>query len=421
MQMFSKIFGRRVTPPHTGDAGSKLPILVRRSVFEDADDKRIVSALIDEFVNPLTQKGCYLTSELPPNALRSYHTDYYMAQVANGGHGQFMHNSDMKLPLLKNIREGLAAIGLEHFVGIFRDFESFVAAHPKRAAAVAANCGTGQPDPIQAELDKRFYAQDCYETLMPANGRWLKGLPELKVVADAEFAAAMEGLIAANPQREARQAVRHEEALNAALTNPIWVAGRLLCFEASCLPMLAVGGGDPSSITSDGEMVTGWHLQTGKGRKILQTGRETTFLCDTYLEDGTLLTDELMSRVGEQLASGNYAEVSKLGKMSQRAIASIPTRDVESAIDAAKDIPVVLIAQMLVQRLGTGERLNSVFAAALHESGQWLWMVQTDRRVALFGLSGDAFLLTESSGHRLASVSILDVKMALSGRQTGRS
>lgn len=74
---------------------SQMPILVRQSVFEDRDDKEIVSAVVDEYVNDLRQRGYYLKGELPANAMRSYNTDYYLAQVANGGHGQFMHNSGM--------------------------------------------------------------------------------------------------------------------------------------------------------------------------------------------------------------------------------------------------------------------------------------------------------------------------------------
>ena|SRR5688500_10236843 len=122
--VLSRLLGRGAKDRKDQNFAAKplLPIVVRRSVFEDADDWKIVSAVINEYVNPLMHRGYYLRSELPPNVMRSYHTDYYMAQVANGGHGQFMHNSRMEPLILRDIREGLAAIGIEHHVGLFRDF-----------------------------------------------------------------------------------------------------------------------------------------------------------------------------------------------------------------------------------------------------------------------------------------------------------
>ena len=195
------------------------------------------------------------------------------------------------------------------------------------------------------------------------------------------------------------------------------------------MPMEAVGGGDPATVTPDGEQVTGWHVQTGKGRKVLQIGQETSYLCDTYLEDGTLVTNELMAGIGQQLNDGQFEElmsdaqfdnVSRFATMTQRAIASMPTSDVQGAIEAAKSIPVSLIARLLVAKLGAGESIGSVFAGAFHSSGQWLWFVGTDKRIAIFGINDDRFVLSDPTSEQvLTSITFDEVRSAQASQQHG--
>jgi hypothetical protein len=72
------------------------PIVVRKSAFDNPDDTKIVGAVVD-YINILRQQGAYLNSEMPENALRAYYVDHYLAQVMNGGHSQFIHNSRLQV------------------------------------------------------------------------------------------------------------------------------------------------------------------------------------------------------------------------------------------------------------------------------------------------------------------------------------
>ncbi|WP_461331769.1 DMP19 family protein [Bradyrhizobium diazoefficiens] len=45
------------------------------------------------YVNEIQRVGVYKGRELPAVAMQAYHADYYLAQVNNGGHSQFIGNT----------------------------------------------------------------------------------------------------------------------------------------------------------------------------------------------------------------------------------------------------------------------------------------------------------------------------------------
>ena len=416
--MFRSIFGKsRLKPPASGVTS----IVVRQSAHDSSEQTDIVSDAVD-FVNYMQQQGAYLRDELPPNSHLAYHTDYYLAQVANGGHGQFVGNSRWDPIVITDITRGLAAMNAEPYRSIFSDLCSLIESDKGRAERIAEGSGFGEIDPAIKALDDRFFEHDTYKTFSPMIARWLRGLPELEVVADADYTQRLQQLWDSNPQREARLAIRADEILNANLENPLWVAGRLLCFKAGCMPMQALGNGDPSTVTPDGEQITGWYLQTGSGRKVLQIGQETSYLCDTYLEDGTLVTNELMASIGQQISEGHYDDMARFATMTQREVARMPTSEMASAIAAAKETPVLLIARLLVDKLGTGERVVTVYAGAFHNSGQWLWFVESNERPMFFGMNDDWFVLSDlASQDKLASVSFDEVRAAQANQPHGHA
>lgn len=414
--MWKSIFGARQAVPPTGPVSS---IVVRQSAYDSDEQTRIVSGAVD-FVNAMVDQGVYLRSELPPNAMRIYYTDYYLAQVVNGGHGQFVGNSRWEPNTIRDITEGLAAMNAEPYRSIFAELRRLIESDEALVKAIAAGRGFMGPD-LKA-LDAKFYKQRPYKIFSPMIAQWLRSLPELEVVPDASYAQRLQALCDANPQRTARLAVRKEHVLKANLVNPIWVAARLLCLKAGYMPVLAIGGGDPGTVAPDGEKLTGWHVQTAKGRKVLQIGKAKAYLCDTYLADGTLLTDELMAQARQQLQAGQSETMSRFATMTQREIASIPMSEVQSAKDAASKTPAVLIARLLLERLGTGEHMTHVYASAFHASGQWLWLVETEKRIAMFGLKENRFVLCElGSQAQLASVSLGDVRAAVENEPSGRA
>ncbi|MGV7215459.1 DMP19 family protein [Bradyrhizobium sp. UFLA05-112] len=52
----------------------------------------LTCAIVD-FVNAIQRVGIYARHEMPAVAMQAYHADYYLAQVNNGGHSQFIGNT----------------------------------------------------------------------------------------------------------------------------------------------------------------------------------------------------------------------------------------------------------------------------------------------------------------------------------------
>jgi hypothetical protein len=291
--------------------------------------------------------------------------------------------------VLKDIREGLAAIGIEPYASIFRDFEAFAASDSKRAAAVAGNSGFGTPDPVEAELNKRFYAGDCYKTLLPANGRWLKSLPEVKVVPDAGFAAAIDALIAANPQANARRIARERERIASLLQDTLQVAARLLAFEKGFLPV-RIGGGDPSAKTPDGQSTIGWALNTPAGQFTMFVLEDAALLCEQYLADGRKVTPELMAQIRTALFAPNpdLDAVKGFDQKTWKEIARVPVALIEEAKAAAKNGDVLAAAEIACARLG--DELVDLHALGKAGSGSWSF--------AIWGKAGQYMMGVEKAG-----------------------
>src|SRR5262245_9600176 len=68
-----------------------------------------------QFVNYMLGAGQFQPVEMIQEPIWSYQVDYYLAQVNNGGHGQYVGNSGITTgkmgPTIEATQRGLAAIG----------------------------------------------------------------------------------------------------------------------------------------------------------------------------------------------------------------------------------------------------------------------------------------------------------------------
>ncbi len=174
-------------------------ILVPEQVL--GDDSELVQAVVD-FVNNMHQRAFLVPDEYPDEAIWSYHVDYYLAQVNNGGHGQFAHNGAMNPRTLRDCRLGLQAMNAPEYLKIFDAFLTIMAREDARAQAILEGAGFGDIDPEIAELDKKFFALE--DGIMRLNAAWLRGLPSLKAVPSSEMAAELDKVAESNPMHQAR-------------------------------------------------------------------------------------------------------------------------------------------------------------------------------------------------------------------------
>jgi hypothetical protein len=233
-------------------------VIVSDQSVASADPYEIVSSNI-EFVNALF--GEHLKAdEIPPDALRSYYVDYYLAEVNNGGFSQFVYNSHWS-PLMNGfIREGLAAMKAAGHLMLFNESAALVdrlGADRLQVFLESEYFGSNtERDALDANND-RFYALSETEDLIALNAAWLRSLPGLKVKTADEINADVARRGAALPDRE--------ERVRAALENePRYMKLIRALIAKAGHELSRVTGGDPTH-QHNGQRMVAWHFITDKG------------------------------------------------------------------------------------------------------------------------------------------------------------
>jgi hypothetical protein len=99
----------------------------------------------------------------------------------------------------------------------------------RRARAILDGGGFGKLDPGVEALDEEFFALQTATPLAPLNAAWLKSLPQLTAVPQADYAAALERIAEANPLRAPRQAESRRKAAVMMAANPLYSTVIKLC------------------------------------------------------------------------------------------------------------------------------------------------------------------------------------------------
>ncbi len=117
-----------------------------------------MSAAIVDYVNDVQQAGVFARHEMPAKAMQAYHADYYLAQVNNGGHSQFIGNSgELLRTITADALAGLEAMGARTQHQILIEMAAWAVANP--ADAGAQDGFSVRAEPLDG-LDKRFYAAE---------------------------------------------------------------------------------------------------------------------------------------------------------------------------------------------------------------------------------------------------------------------
>jgi hypothetical protein len=221
------VFGQRDSG--SGASEPRCPtVIVRQASLRESADPQALAQDVVAFVNHAAGPAMFRREELPQEALRAFHVDFYVAQVNNGGHGQFAHNSRWEERVLRDIEEGLARLDVPEAVEIFGSFRTFAVAEPVRFRRTFEGSGFGDIDPFVERLDRRYY-DGVGRELSRALRDWIAGWACLRPLDDHGYRAAMHGLPECNPERAAREseARRQVEAQRAA--DPLHQTLRFVC------------------------------------------------------------------------------------------------------------------------------------------------------------------------------------------------
>lgn len=418
--MFGKRKGReQVQQPGEGTRSSRVDqpssigtlatVIVPRSAVARANNGEspydLVQALVN-FVNVMTGEGLYSRFELPAKAMQAYHADFYLAQVNNGGHSQFIHNSFANLPfIVKDVRAALEGMKADAVLAIFERMAAWVAQNPDE---VTKQTGfDGGRAPLLDELDKLFYAADKAAPLIAQNARWIASWPELRAVDDADYPEAIRRAATLNPLREARLVTRSVENLRTQMTEWLHVGIGLACATGPSIEIkLAIGGGAAMDVEGEQQMV--FHVRTNADTPRLCVVTKTYAAAYERVEANNPPMPDMNDIEGmkQAIADGRLAQYK--GPSAGRKLSHVKSEAIAGVIELASEYGAPVALDLLLRRAGieTGGAVVAPMSIEPKVGGAIVnWVVAAGGQ-ALFAMShpnGSALLRPGDNKH-LATV-----------------
>lgn len=184
---------------------------------EGAESYHAAMDVVD-YVNAVMHASLYKVGEFPEEAYALYAADYYIGQVKNGGHSQYISNDRNSLAAESTIPYaigGLELIGCKPFAECLKDMQTWMKRNPDEAAA--QNGFTVRAEALEA-LDKRFFALD-EEVYYGAVRAWLAQSPMVRALPSADLQTMLDAVKEANHRYHDRYRVNCSAALDAGLSN----------------------------------------------------------------------------------------------------------------------------------------------------------------------------------------------------------
>ena len=239
-------------------------VLISKSGIEATEDWRIVSAVVD-FVNTMRFDGVYYADEIPAEAYQAYHSDYYLAQVFNGGHAQFVLNSKSNASITwPNIVEGLKSMGATEHSAVFADFLAWI------TETFGEDASQIQLEDVHTaklnDFDNRFDDAERISKLSTLNAAWIKTWRSLQIVPDASYKNSLQRTVDLNPMRNLRLRRREIVSLEANMKERLRAGLGLAATNSTNLEFVVhVGAGYQETI--EGEKKLAFYVRTNVGER----------------------------------------------------------------------------------------------------------------------------------------------------------
>lgn len=203
-----------------------MQVLIKHSDFYAEEEKKYqrIVAIID-FVNSM-REGLYTDEELDqliPEAEKVYFVDYYDSQIKNGGFSQYLFNTcnlndiDVQNSIVK---QGLEQIKAHEHLELFNQFCAFIATLDESAMEQfyedKMKLGTGSEEIMEQlhKFDESFYnlCQNGSD-LEELEFDFIPTIQNIRIVADDEYEAELNKLLALVPNYEQRKIEADKEYL----------------------------------------------------------------------------------------------------------------------------------------------------------------------------------------------------------------
>jgi hypothetical protein len=267
---------------------SRDAIVVSDESFRSDDPDKILWSNI-RFLDSLFAEGL-TNNEASADALFSYHVEYYLEQVENGGFSQFIYNSRWQPKIILNVREGLRAMNATRHLELFGEVSRQVEQLGKERLTEFFKSDYFGNNAVRDELDalsERFYELSKQENLHSINAAWLRQHPNLVAMTKEQMEEDVRRRAEAMPDHEQRIAeLRSKEPRYKKLL-------RALCARAG--QKFDQTTSSNSRHEYDGSKTTAWHFITNQGhhhmveaggKAIMFRGHSTTDrVCEVDAED----------------------------------------------------------------------------------------------------------------------------------------
>ncbi|MCB5273643.1 hypothetical protein BJG92_01167 [Arthrobacter sp. SO5] len=268
--------GLSTTPPVTNYA----PVLTREGI--NGSDADVVDANVD-VVNAMYAELLDI-GEIAPSALRSYYVDFYLTQSLGGGFAQYVFTAPQREEIDSYIRAGLADMGAAAHLDLFnRTVEAFDSLSEEEEDAYldgdadleeAAGAAPAAAVQLLEELDTDFEALLETEDLTALNAAWLRGLPDLLVMAEEDLEQHIAERVSRIPNLAERQAEAAEDELMNAPEFELII--RELC-DVAGHTLVKITMGDPN-YDRNGETALAWHFTTDQGEYLMVEDDDEAFM-----------------------------------------------------------------------------------------------------------------------------------------------
>ncbi len=356
----------------------------------------LASAVVD-YVNDIQRAGVFATHELPQKAMQAYHADYYEAQVGNGGHSQFIFNARGQLPAaVADALAAFAAMGATIQHQILTEMAAWVKANPQEASV---QNGFGTRAQALDELDTWFSAAGEQSPVAPLAARWIESWPELRIVEDDKYAAAIEELAASNPARGPRQMWRNVENIRHQLTDPLQIAIAAVCGTVEPAPEIKTGVGGGFYQEIEGEQRMAFFLRTITGERLCVPG-----------EDGARLYEYIQQSPVPNF--GPDMSIEDLGDFKPPVVgarlAAVSAETIQRLAAQANETKAPEAIDLLLRKAGLEPA--AMITASLANDGGAIWIVATEQNLSLARSSSSGAQLRDHEGKPLATVTRAEIE-----------
>ncbi|CUH75022.1 DUF4375 domain-containing protein [Tropicibacter naphthalenivorans] len=337
-------------------------LLVRRSSFEarESDPSGMMQDIVD-YANALMGDGHYTRDEINPALIQAYHCDYYLAQVSNGGHSQFVHNAGAaRKAVFRDVIAGLGAMGAQDMLLLARSAWKWVQENPEEADKQTGFEGGIAPE--MKRLDSPFFMLNKKTPLQGMIAAWIASLPDLRIIEDADWQDEVTKAVLANPDRMRRVETATVRRITAELSDQLRLSAALAagaCKQSEFLESFGTG----RYVEIDGQQVMAFKLRTSKGLRFLVGMPESTRMYTGIEHDNSGVNMDLETATWDDISRFRGPEIGEL-------LAEVP----DDLLGAARNLLRLLTAgpalDLLLRRHGELQALFPPMISYMGEDSQ---------------------------------------------------